>query len=486
LLGAVSEDKSVSYSFIVAKRSTGIKQDGVVMNKTKIVRKTTFILACMLGITYILGACSSDSDDSAQIIADEFVSITGTINNLSDTAEPGVAIEGVYGNPGDVLNPVTVSNSNTPDNFSLEVFSNTAFFLHATKDTFATINTARTALNADITADAVEIPTVDQAQTMIDKAFGVGIVDVRDVAFAWLVVDAVDVNDNEVIGKTISIPPTFRPLGEVYTVCDGTASTVSETTGPCPVGRQGPMYIAYFDIEGEVDITVGGQKQTAPIRKGEIAVLEFEVAANEYFIISGKVTGLTGTPMEGVDVEAVYTVPGGAFNPVTVTDTNGDYFLQVLKNEEAFLKLSKAGFASVNTLKLVLNTDLSVDDISLPTVIEAEATINTAFASPLPLVGHAWLMVDVVDISGAERDGETILSSPVPATDEVYTDCDGSDSTGAATTLCGPGIRVGPMYIAYFDSPAEATISVNNVTQTAPLRVGEITYLVFKPDPPGP
>jgi hypothetical protein len=42
------------------------------------------------------------------------------------------------------------------------------------------------------------------------------------------------------------------------------------------------------------------------------------------------------------------------------------------------------------------------------------------------------------------------------------------------------------MYIAYFDSDAEASVSVTNVIQTAPLRMNEITYLVFKPDPTGP
>ena len=288
------------------------------MNKTQTVRKSAYLLACLLGAAYLVASCSSE--DTAQII-----SITGTINNLDDKAEPGVAIEGVYGSPGDALNPVPViSDSNATNNFSLEVFRDTPFYLHATKDGFATINTARTALSTDIKADPVGIPTVDQAQSVIDTAFGVGIVGLQD--FAWLVVDVVDANGDGVIGKTISIQSkTIVPLGKVYTICDGSDSLVNETTGPCPEGRQGPMYIAYFDSEGEVDITVGGQKQTAPIRKGEIAVLEFEVAANEFFTISGTVTNLTNTAaVAGVDVEAVYTAPGGAFNPTTTTNANGD------------------------------------------------------------------------------------------------------------------------------------------------------------------
>ena len=238
------------------------------MNKTKTVRKSAYLLACLLGAAYLVASCSSE--DTAQIITDDkFVSITGTINNLDDKVEPGVAIEGVYGSPGDALNPVPViSDSNATNNFSLEVFRDTPFYLHATKDGFATINTARTALSTDIKADPVGIPTVDQAQSVIDTAFGADIFRWVDSAFAWLVVDVVDANDNEVIGKTISIPPTFAPPGEVYTICDGSDSLVKETTGPCPEGRLAPMYIAYFENEGEVDITVGGQKQIAPIRKG--------------------------------------------------------------------------------------------------------------------------------------------------------------------------------------------------------------------------
>ena len=162
----------------------------------------------------------------------------------------------------------------------------------------------------------------------------------------------------------------------------------------------------------------------------------------------------------------------------------------MLKSEETFLKLSKDG-VTINTLKFVLSTEgLTGVDISLPTISEAEDVINTAFGGkpspPVPpvLTNYAWLMVDVLDGSGAERDGETILSSPVPAADEVYAGCDGTDSTVTTTISCPD--RLGPMYIAYFDSDAEATISVTSVTQTAPLRVGAITYLVFIPEPTGP
>ena len=147
-------------------------------------------------------------------------------------------------------------------------------------------------------------------------------------------------------------------------------------------------------------------------------------------------------------------------------------------------------YATVNTLKLVLNENVPVVDISLPSRAEAQGTINTAFTSNPQLGDHAWLMADVLGGSGVvEREGEIITTSTVPAIAigaEVYTDCDGADSGATATISCDPGIRIGPMYIAYFGSDAEASVSVTSVTQTAPLRVDEITWLVFIPEPTGP
>jgi len=446
------------------------------------IRKTAYILACLLGVTYLVASCSSENAE--QIIADEFVSITGTINNHDDTAEPGVEIEGVYGSPGDALNPdPVISDSSATNNFSLEVFSNTPFYLHATKDSFATINTARTALNADITVDAVEIPSVIEAQDMINTAFDVDKPLLEN--HAWLVVDVVDANGIGVDGKTISTAGT-DPVA-VYTDCEGNDSGGTVTVAPCPAGRQGPMYIAYFDAPAEISITVGGQKQTAPIRMGEITVLEFVVAANEYFTVSGKVNNLTNTAaVDNVDIEAVYTVPGDSRNPTGTTDGNGNYSLELLKNKPAFLQFTKTGFATVNTLQLELNDNLPGIDIRFPTRTEAQDdVIDIAFVvAPVPtLADHAWLMVDVLDGGGDERGGQTISSTPGPVA-EVYTECDGIDDGAVATKSC-PN-RAGPMYIGYFDGIDRTTVSVTSVIQTAPLEAGDITYLVFKPEPTGP
>ena len=79
----------------------------------------------------------------------------------------------------------------------------------------------------------------------------------------------------EVNNQTITISVPFEK--EVYTACDGSDSGASATNGaPCDPDRQGPMYIASFISTTEAQVTVGTETQTAPLRMGEITVLEFE------------------------------------------------------------------------------------------------------------------------------------------------------------------------------------------------------------------
>lgn len=252
------------------------------------IRKASYILACTLVFAFVLVACSSD--DAAQVIADEFVSVSGTVKDFNGTAAvEDVVVECVYSSPGDPLNPVTNTDNN--GHFSLQVLDNTPVSLRATKNSFASINTAKAALTATVTVDDVDILTVVQAQATIDKAFGLTTELLADKA--WLVVDVVDASGNDVSGKTISTSLAFPPTDEIYTNCDGNDSGGTETTGPCPVDRQAPMYIAYFNAPAEISITVEGQKQTAPIRMGEITVLKYVIVANEFVTVSGIVSNFT-------------------------------------------------------------------------------------------------------------------------------------------------------------------------------------------------
>ncbi len=179
-------------------------------------------------------------------------------------------MEGVYSSPGGLLNPTTTTDSS--GNFSLQVLKNDAVFLRATKDSFATINSAKAPLSANVSGLDIGMPTGDEAQAVIDTAF-TSMPDLLN--HAWLVVDIEEANGDGVSGHTIT--STISPPAQVYTECDGTASPGDVTIAPCPPERESPMYIAYFDAAGEASITFGSETQIAPIRMGEITALEFTV-----------------------------------------------------------------------------------------------------------------------------------------------------------------------------------------------------------------
>ena len=234
--------------------------------------KAISILTGIIAGLFILTACSSSGDDAAQIVADEFVAISGKITNFNDAGEPDVQVEGVYTNPGNLLNPTTNSDAN--GNFSLSVIKNDPVYLQATKTGFATINSLKGALNTGITGLDIGIPTESQAQSVIDTVFSTMPLLQNH---AWLVVDIEDPNGDGVSGQTISIN-NATPFDTAYAECNGTDDGATSTTGPCPSGRTSPMYLAYFIAAGEATVTVDSETQTAPIRMGEITALEFEVA----------------------------------------------------------------------------------------------------------------------------------------------------------------------------------------------------------------
>ena len=255
--------------------------------------RRTLLGACAVGCLVVLTGCSS-SDDAVQAIADEFVSVSGTITNANDVAEPAVAVEAVYTNPGDALNPTTTTDA--AGNFSLQILKDDDFYLHASKDTFTTLNSEKDSLSLSITGVDIGMPTLAEAQAIIDLAFGDGTTPLQNVA--WLVVDIEDGNGDEVNGETITYPNSaITPTDFVYTECDGTDSGGNVTTGAtCPTDREGPMYIAYFNAPGDANVAVGSETKIAPLIMGEVTFLDFEVgnelpvAVNDAFNVQQGVT----------------------------------------------------------------------------------------------------------------------------------------------------------------------------------------------------
>lgn len=237
------------------------------------------LLACGLGLVFLIAGCSS-SDDAAQVIndviGDETVRVSGTITNINNQIEPGVEVEAVYVDPGDALNPKTTTDDNINENFSLLVLKNTPFFLRSNKSTFATLNSEKGATSVDITGLKVFIPTETEAQDVINLAFASESPQLGN--HAWLVVDVEDQDGDQVSGQSFVITSSIPVADSVYTECDGTDQG-SLTTVACQ-DRNGPMYIAYFDATDLLaSVTLGSDTKVAPLRSGEITFLDFEVAA---------------------------------------------------------------------------------------------------------------------------------------------------------------------------------------------------------------
>ena len=204
------------------------------------------------------------------------------------------------------------------------------------------------------------------------------------------------------------------------------------------------------------------------------------IIADEFVTVSGQTTDINDTPspLLAVDIEGVYIEPDGLLNPTTTSDaTSGNFSLQVFKGDSFYLHASKTGFATVNTARATLTVDEKGLEIGIPTEKEAQDVITLAYASAPNLVDKAWLVVDVEDANGDEVNGAIIL--PLPAPDAfVYTDCNGADVNNIATEACPT--RIGPMYIAYFNASAPILVTVGSKTQTANVRLGEITVLEFE------
>lgn len=234
------------------------------MNQINIKNKMIYWLIAALASMQILSACSSDEVEA--VINDETVKVSGIIRGESDAPLGGVTVKAIYSD-NDPLNPSTTT---APDGtFSLTVLKNIAFSLQASANNYITLNSEKAASDTDITDVDFGLPTTAQAQQVIDDALGVNTTPLGNVA--WLVVDVFDANGNEVGGVTIST----NADAEVYTACDGTDSTGTMTVAPC-VEDRAVMYIAYFTSAGDISVTVAGDTKTAPVRLGEITLVEFE------------------------------------------------------------------------------------------------------------------------------------------------------------------------------------------------------------------
>ena len=199
--------------------------------------------------------------------------------------------------------------------------------------------------------------------------------------------------------------------------------------------------------------------------------------------VSGKINSTAnpapGAGEPGVTMTAIYSDTDPA-NPTTITSADGTYSVTVDTSKSFSLQMSKTDFTTFNFQRVTLTSNISDGDEDIITTDEAQTVINLALApAAVPLADKAWVVVNITDASDNQVGGLGISTTPTP-TVEIYTDCNGADSTGSATI--GPCVDRPVMYLAYYDTAPASEVSVTAIgeTQVVPARQGQVSVLDFE------
>lgn len=203
--------------------------------------------------------------------------------------------------------------------------------------------------------------------------------------------------------------------------------------------------------------------------------------------ISGVITDdSTGQGLDAVTITAIDPTGAFTFDPVT-TDTNGNYSITVTRNVPLYFRIKKdAGYVTVNSSLDSYDSDQLDVDIPMYTTSKTQSVITQAFSFNPSLTGWSWLFVDVVTGNGDDASDITITASDNSGAliDATATHCDGTNSGNIVTIACtGSDTRDGPMYIAYYDSDVDITVTISGARsgeQSAPVRLGQVTYVKFE------
>ena len=235
------------------------------MNNNK--HKLAFLLSWISAMMLFLSACSSD--DVAQLLADETVTVSGTISRGAGP-EAGATVKAFYRN---IAIPTVTTTTAADGSFTVTVLKNTPVSLQVSGANMVTLNSGYESSDVDLTGYDIEVITVTDVDAVINQAFPGNTLGGGQ---SWLALNVWDATDTEIGGATITT--TANPLNMIDDAalnCDGTDST-GVTTIACPA-RGGPMYLGYFSADTEVTVAVTGStdQQIAPVRVGEVTFLEF-------------------------------------------------------------------------------------------------------------------------------------------------------------------------------------------------------------------
>lgn len=224
------------------------------------------LVAILLGIV----GCGSDGDGSGfKPPAGATVDLSGIVSDGVDPVEDATVSAFLAGTP-DV--PEAITTSNELGEYLLTVLASTPLSRQYSKaPLFATVNTIYRSFGADTAGLDFELLSVVDAAKAINDAF-VGMWGVNDKAWLWISIVDSGNEVADVIITTDAIADGGGPLD-----CDGLYSGLGMTIA-CDPARTGPMYLAYFDADAEIEILAEGGAiafaASAPVRVGEITLLQ--------------------------------------------------------------------------------------------------------------------------------------------------------------------------------------------------------------------
>ena len=173
-----------------------------------------------------------------------------------------------------------------------------------------------------------------------------------------------------------------------------------------------------------------------------------------------------------------------------MSDGAGLYGASVNQAAASYLEFSKTDFATFNSPSFSISADISAVNVSMyPTPIANQIIGAATGGMALTLPDKGWLAINVYDGTGNEVSGVTLTSTPAQSGGGALF-CNGTPNGTNVTDATPPCIpaRIGPMYLAYFDNSVDVSVTATGSSDVvaAPVRVGEITVMEFRPMVPPP
>ena len=236
--------------------------------KFPVLRPCYLVITALVGIVFFPG-CSED-----EIVIPPGPSTVELSGILSHDGTPvdGALVTAYRADPPNT--PVTVTDTDAAGSYTATILLGISTHLSFDKLGFAVLNTQYKTFTQNATGLDFETVLAADAETVIDIAFNGMDLDLADKA--WLAIDVQDPSGDDVAGVTIT--PDSLPAGGGALNCDATLSGGNTTADPaCVSDRTGPMYLAYYDADAEIIITISGSSPiSAPVRMGEITFIVVE------------------------------------------------------------------------------------------------------------------------------------------------------------------------------------------------------------------